>query len=331
MAALILIYGEIDGEKLSTSTKEALGIGRNIADALPGELIVLIIGGHIDDYVTKEAVCFGADKVVVVQNSELRNYQPELYLAVMEGLCKEIDPDIVLMSHSFVGSELAPRLAYRLRGGLATDCIELAIDEKTKQLLRTKPIYGGNVLTVCVSESKPQMATIREKVFPLPEGDAERMGEVVRLDSAIKPPLKKTKFIERIEEVAPGIKLEQADVIVCGGRGMGSAEAFAQLEQLAGILGGAVAGTRPACEKGWINPRLQVGLTGKKVSPKLYIAVGVSGAIQHMAGIIGAKCIVAIDKDPDANILNHAHYGAIGDYREILPAFKEKLEEMSKK
>lgn len=329
MATKILVYGETDKENFTTSAKEVLGIGRKLADTLAGELVGVIIGEKVKGN-AKEAISFGVDKVVVVENSELRDYHPELYLAVLEKLCKDIDPDILLMSQNFIGADLAPRIAYRLGGGLTTDCVDLAIDEETKRLLRTKPIYGGNVLAVYCSECRPQMATIREKVFPPAERDEGRKGEVISFDADIDVSIKKVKCIERIEEDISGVKLEQAEVIVCGGRGMGSFEGFSQLEELAKILGGAVAGTRPTCEKGWLNSRLQVGLTGKKVAPKLYIAVGVSGAIQHMAGV-GSKCIVAINKDPEANIFNEAHYGAVGDYKEILPSFKKKVKDIFEK
>ena len=330
MAAKILIYGETDEKHVSPSTKEVLGIGRKLADTLAAELVGVFIGERENENV-EEAISFGADKVVVVENIELRNYHPELYLSVMEKVCKAIDPDILLMSQNFVGSDLAPRIAYRLAGSLTTDCVDLAIDPETKRLLCTKPIYGGIARAGYSTECRPQMATLREKAFPLPEPDETRKGEVIPFDTEIDFSTRKVKLIERVEEEdIASARLEHAEAIVCGGRGMGSLEAFRELEELAQILGGAVAGTRPTCERGWLNPRLQVGLTGKKVAPKLYIAVGVSGAVQHMAGI-GSKCIVAINKDPDANIFKEAHYGAVGDYNEILPSFKKKIKEIVEK
>lgn len=326
VAAKILVFGEAPTGSFTTSTKEVLGIGRKLADALAGDVVGIMIGDKVQDS-AREALSFGVDKVLVIENPELREYHPDLYLAVMEDICREIDPDILLMGQTFLGADLAPRLAFRLGGGLTTDCVDLAIDKETNRLLCTKPIYGGNVLAVYCSEGRPQMAAIREKVFPLPVADKGRKGEVIVLDREIDLSGKKLEYVERIEEETSGVKLEEAEVIVCGGRGMGSSEAFGQLEELAKIMKGAIVGTRPTCEKGWINSRLQVGLTGKKVAPKLYIAVGVSGAIQHMAGV-GSKCIVAINKDPEANIFNEAHYGAVGDYKEILPSFKEKLKEL---
>jgi len=329
VAAKILVLGNTNEKHVSTSTKEVLGIRRKLSDNLAGELVGIFIGNQAIENV-KEAISFGADKVIVVENVELGNYHPELYLAVMEKLCKAIDPDMLLMSCDFVAADLAPRIATRLGGVLTTDCVDLAIDSETKKLLCTKPIYGGIALAVYSSESRPQMATIRENVFSFSAPNEMRKGEMTTFDAEIDFDKKKIMLIERIKEDIPGIKLEKAEAIVCGGRGMGSSEAFRQLEELAQVLGGAVAGTRPTCEKGWLSPRLQVGLTGKKVFPKLYIAVGVSGAIQHMAGV-GSKCIVAINKDPGANIFKEAHYGAVGDYKDILPAFKEKIKEILEK
>ena len=327
MATKILIYGETDKENLTTSTKEILGIGKKLADTLAGEVVGVFIGEQVKEN-AQEAISFGVDKVVLVENSELRDYQPELYLAVMEKLCKEIEPDILLMSHNFIGAELAPRLACRLKGGLTTDCVDLAIDQETKQLLRTKPIYGGNITAVYCSAVKPQIATIRDKVFPALEKDDSRKGEIISFVPDISFSIPKIKYIKKVTEDFQGKKLEESEVIVCGGRGMGSQEAFAELDQLAKILNGALGGTRPTVEKGWIHSRLQIGLTGVKVSPKLYLAIGVSGSIQHIAGVIGSKIIVAINKDPEANIFNEAHYGVVGDYKEILPAFKEKIREL---
>jgi electron transfer flavoprotein alpha subunit len=212
-----------------------------------------------------------------------------------------------------------------LRTILTTDCIDLTLDPETKLLQRTKPIYGGNALAVYRSHRTPHIATIRDKTFSPIARDSARRGKVV----AFRPELDFAKatitLIEVREEKTLGPKIEDADVIVCGGRGIGDSQGFAELEELAKIIGGTVAGTRPAVEKGWILPQRQVGLTGRKVSPKLYLAIGVSGAIQHIAGMVGSQCIVAINKDPEANIFKEAHYGAVGDYREIIPAFKKTI------
>jgi electron transfer flavoprotein alpha subunit len=324
----ILIYGETQGKQLAGSTKELLGIGRRLADLANDKVFVLLIGEEEIAHCGKEAICFGADEVFLTEDKRLQHYQPELWLEISEALCNQINPAIVLMSHNALGADLAPRVAFRLKTSLTVDCIDVALDPETKLLQRTKPIYGGNALAVYRSPATPQIATIREKTFSPGEQDDSRKGTVVPFNPELDFSKTQIKIIEVIEEETPGIKLEDAEAIVCGGRGVGDSEGFAELEELAEMLGGAVAGTRPASEKGWIPPRLQVGLTGKKVSPKLYLAVGVSGAIQHIAGMVGSKCIVAINKDPEANIFNEAHYGAVGDYREILPAFKEKVKEL---
>jgi len=324
----ILICGEIQGRELTGSTRELLGIGRRLADISNDKVLVLLIGEEGVAHCGKEAICFGADEVFVTEDKRLKDYQPELWVEISEALCKHLDPGIILMSHNTVGADLAPRIAFRLKTSLTMDCIDLTLAPETKLLQRTKPIYGGNALAVYRSPATPQIATIRDKTFsPVVRNDA-RTGKVAAFNPELDSSKTKIKLIGVIKEETPGLKLEDAEAIVCGGRGVGDSEGFAELKELAEMLGGAVAGTRPASEKGWIPPRLQVGLSGKKVSPKLYLAVGVSGAIQHIAGMVGSKCIVAINKDPEANIFKEAHYGAVGDYREILPAFKEKVKEL---
>jgi len=324
----ILICGQIEGEVLADSTRELLGVGRGLADLANDKVLAFFIGNEGIAHRGKEAICFGADEVFVTEHKRLDHYQPELWLEISEALCRQINPAIVLMSHNKLGADLAPRLAFRLKTSLTMDCIDLTIDHETKLLQRTKPIYGGNALAVYRSPATPQIATVRDKTFSPVERNDARTGKVAAFNSELDFSKTKIKLIEVIEEENLGKKLEDAEVIVCGGRGVGDTQGFAELENLAKMLGGAVAGTRPASEKGWIPPGLQVGLTGKKVSPKLYLAVGVSGAIQHIAGIVGSKCIVAINKDPEANIFKEAHYGAIGDYRKILPGFRGKVKEL---
>jgi len=330
MGGGILVIGETLKNRLTPATLELLKAGRGLADALQNDLIGLFIGLGVG-IAAAEAVHYGADKVLAVENSDLERYQPELYLAGLEKVCKGLNPAAVLLTHNSIGADLAPRIAFRLGTGLTTDCLDLGIDPETRSLLCTKPIYGGNVMAVYTNQSKPPVATIREKAFPPARWDEGREGEIISYDLDVDCSVKKIDFIEKVADDIPGVKLEEADVIVCGGRGIGDpdeCDGVAQLYELAAVLGGAVAGSRPVCEKGWLHPRLQVGLTGKKVTPKIYIAVGVSGASQHLAGMLGAKTIVAINSDPKANIFKECHYSGIGDYREILPAFTKKVKEL---
>lgn len=320
----VVLFIQCGRSNLTEACRELMGIGTRLADDLDGPLTAVVVGDEIGKEEAK-AICSGVNRAIVVKNSELQNYDPDLYGAVLEKLCREIAPTIVLFNHDRVGADLAPRLAVRMKTGVILDCVDLSINKETKRLAATKPVYGGSILAVYSSVSDPQLASIREKVFPPLDLGKQRSCEIEVRHPELDYSLKRIKVLETVKEELAGPKLEDADVIICGGRGIGSAEEFSHLSDLAKILGGALAGTRPSCEKGWIHPRQQIGLTGVKVAPKLYIAVGVSGAIQHMAGVIGAKTIVAINKDPDANIFREAHYGVVGDFKEILPSFLMKL------
>jgi electron transfer flavoprotein alpha subunit len=324
----VLIYGEVTEGRLDSISLELLGIGRKLADDLGQELGAVLLGSGIGD-AAKEAILFGADKVYVVDDPVLKDYQTDSYTAVMEKVCKQLLPDILLLGQTSIGRDLAPRLAFRLGTGVTMDCIELAIDPETKLMVETKPVYGGNALAVLVCEqTKPQIATIRVKAMEPLARDDSRTGEVISIPAELDPAAIRTKVLDKVKEEVVGIKLEDAKLVVCGGRGIGSAEGFSQLEELAKLLGGAVGATRPPCDSGWVPAHLQVGLTGKIVTPDVYIGVGLSGSSQHIAGISGAKNIIAINRDPEANIFKVAHYGAVGDYKKVVPSFIEKCKEL---
>lgn len=324
----VLIYGEVTEGRLDSISLELLGIGRKLADDLGQELGAVLLGSGIGD-AAKEAILFGADKVYVVDDPVLKDYQTDSYTAVMEKVCKQLLPDILLLGQTSIGRDLAPRLAFRLGTGVTMDCIELAIDPETKLMVQTKPVYGGNALAVLVCEqTKPQIATIRVKAMEPLARDDSRTGEVISIPAELDPAAIRTKVLDKVREEVVGIKLEDAKVVVCGGRGIGSAEGFSQLEELAKLLGGALGATRPPCDSGWVPAHLQVGLTGKIVTPDVYIGVGLSGSSQHIAGISGAKNIIAINKDPEANIFKVAHYGAVGDYKKVMPSFIQKCKEL---
>jgi electron transfer flavoprotein alpha subunit len=208
------------------------------------------------------------------------------------------------------------------------DCVALSIDPATKRMLQTKPVYGGNALAIQICESDPQIATVRSKAMAPLEKDAARKGEIINVPGAFDPAKIRTRVVDRKIEAAAGVKLEDARVVVTGGRGIGGAEGFKQLEELARALKGAVGASRPACDNKWVSDTLQVGLTGKIVSPDLYIAVAVSGSSQHLSGCSGARVIVAINKDPEANIFKVAHYGIVADWKKALPAFTAKVKEL---
>ncbi len=326
---MILCIGEIQEGKVLSVTLEALGIGRKLADELGKELSCAILGKDLDG-LSQELIYHGADKVYILEDELLKEYNSDAYVQACEKLSRETSPEIILIGHTVMGRDLAPRLAFRLGGGLVTDCINLEIDKEKGLLKMTKPVYGGNALAEYTTEKKPQMATVRPKAFE-PVRDEGRKGEVVKFDPGIDKGKVKIKVVDRKKEEVVGVKLEDADVVICGGRGIGGPEGFAQLEELAKLLGGAVGATRPPCDNGWVPPHYQIGLTGKIVTPNLYIGIALSGSSQHLAGMSGSKHIIAINKDPEANIFKVAEFGVVGDYKKVLPAFIRKCKEILEK
>ncbi len=324
----VVIVGELADGNLASITTELLGVGRKLADDLGQELSALFIGSGIGE-AANEAIFFGADKVYVVDKPLFRDYLTDSYVGAVEKFVKQVEPDILLLGHTALGIDAAPMLAFRLEVELTQDCVELAIDPETKLLQKTKPIYGGNALAVYVGEEgRLQMATIRAKAMESLTRDASRDGEIVPFDPELDEAAIRGKVIDKVKDEITGVKLEDADVVVCGGRGLGGADAFQQFEEFARILNAAVGATRPPCDAKWCPDYYQIGLTGKIISPSLYIGIALSGSSQHLAGMSGSKTIVAVNKDPEANIFNIAHYGVVGDFKKALPAFMEKCREI---
>jgi len=323
----VMVYGEGAAGKLMAITTELLSCGRKLADDLGEELSAVLVGSEVSS-LAHEAIAFGADKVYIVEDTLLKDYQTDSYVLVMEKVVKQVLPQVLLLGQTSIGSDLAPRLAFRLETTAAMDCIELAIEPESKRLLQTKPVYGGNARAIFTSESYPQIATVRAKVMSPLERDTSRQGEVITIEADLDPSAIRTKVLEKVPQEIEGIRLEDAEVVVSGGRGIGSAEGFKQLEELARLLKGAVGATRPPCDNGWVPDMLQVGLTGKIVAPDLYIAVALSGSSQHMSGCSGSKNIVAINKDPEANIFREARFGVVGDWRKVLPVLADKVKEL---
>lgn len=323
----VAVFCEIvSGNLLSIST-EGLGIGRKLADDLGQKLSAVLIGSGIGDK-AKEAIAYGADKTYVVDDPILKDYQTDSYVAAMQKVMEQVAPQVLIMGQNDIGRDLAPRLAFRLETTVTMDCVELAIDAGSKRLLRTKPVYGGNALAVFTGDTHPQIVTIRTKAMTPLEPDTSRQGEIINVDAGIDASIVRTKIIERVEEEVTGIKLEDAEVVVAGGRGIGNPEGFKQLEELAKVLKGAVGASRPPCDNDWVPDTLQIGLTGKIIAPEVYIAVAISGSSQHLSGCSGSKNIIAINKDAEANIFRQARFGAVGDWKKILPAFTAKLKEL---
>jgi electron transfer flavoprotein alpha subunit len=323
----VMVYCEVAEGKLKTIATELLGGGRKLANDLGDELCAVLVGSGVAG-LAQEAIAFGADKAYVVDDPLLKDYQTDSYVSVMEKVIKQVMPKIVILGQTSIGRDLAPRLAFRMGTTASLGCTELAIDPQSKRLLQTKPVYGGNAQAVFTCEADPQIATVRAKAMSPLAPDASRKGEVIKIDAGLDPSAIRSKVLEKRKEEVAGIKLEDAPVVVAGGRGIGSADGFKQLEELAKMFKGAVGATRPPCDNGWVPGGAQIGLTGKIVAPDLYVAVAISGASQHMSGCSGSKNIVAINKDAEANIFREARFGVVGDWKKILPAFTSKVKEL---
>jgi electron transfer flavoprotein alpha subunit len=326
---LMILIETVDG-KLTNMSQELLGAGRKLANDLAEELSALLVGAGVSN-IANEAIAFGADKVYIVDSPLLKDYRTDAYVAVVEKVAKQINPRIILMGQTTIGRDLAPRAACRLATGAILDCIALEIDAATKQLLMTKPVYGGNARAIYTMDTLPQVATVRSKAMTALIADSARKGTVVTIDAGLNAADIKTNVLQKVVAETEGIKLEDASVVVAGGRGIGGPEGFKQLEQLAKVLKGAVGATRPPCDAGWMPDTVQIGLTGKIVSPYVYFAVAISGASQHMAGCSGSKNIIAINRDAEAAIFKEARFGVVGDWKKIIPAFEAKVKELQSK
>lgn len=324
----ILVVGEVAEGKLVPITAETLGAGRRLADELKEQLDCILISDKVGD-AAKAAVAAGADKVLVAEDAALKDYENDAYMQVVEKAAKDLNPRIILMGQTSMGRDLAPRLSFRLGVSAVMDCLELAIDPATKFLQCTRPVYGGNAKAIFTSEALPQIATVRQKAMaPIPP-DAARKGDIVPFQVALDASKIRARVTQTVKEEVAGVKVEDAQVVVSGGRGMGGPEPFQkELAELAKLFKGAVGASRPPCDNKWVPDTMQIGLTGKIIAPELYIAVGISGSSQHMSGCSGAKTIVAINKDPEANIFKEARFGVVGDWKVILPAFTQKVKEL---
>lgn len=324
----IWVLIETEEGKAKTVGFELLTPGRRLADKI-GEKLVAVIPGCGADEAAAQAAAYGADEVLLIEGEEYRRYGTDVVTDCMTMLAEKYRPLVILMGATNNGRDMGPRLACRLKTGLTADCTALDIDAETKNVEWTRPAFGGNLMaTILCPEHRPQMGTVRPGVFKKPtEKEQEEVGnreaavetKIIREESAIDPARIRTEIVERIIEVAQSVNLEEAEIIVSGGRGIGKAENFSYIRELAELLGGAVGASRACVDADWIPHAHQVGQTGKTVAPKLYIACGISGAIQHLAGMSGAETVVAINKDPDAPIFGVADYGIVGDLLEVIP------------
>ncbi|MBN1289515.1 MAG: electron transfer flavoprotein subunit alpha/FixB family protein [Actinobacteria bacterium] len=322
---IISVVGEFaeDGS-IAPVTLELLGIGRELAGG-SGKQVAVVIAGPADESVTGNLIAQGADKVYVAESIE-RKYSPEGYVKMLDALCNQVKPGVLLIGHSPVGLDLAPRIAFDLNVGLVTDSIK--VEWSGDKLKCYKQVYGGIAVAVYSFNTSPQIVSIRQRVGTPIARDDSRSGNVEKLDVDFDASAARYNWLEKVEEETTEIRLEDAEVIVAGGRGMGGGEEFKQLYELATVLNCAVGASRPPCDSGWIPSSRQVGITGKIVSPDVYIAFGISGATQHLTGMQDSKSIIAVNTDAEANIFQVADYGVVGDLKEIIPAFTNKLKEL---
>ncbi|MBU0581120.1 MAG: FAD-binding protein [Candidatus Margulisbacteria bacterium] len=321
----IWVFAEQRDGEVQDVVFELLSKGRELADKLKTELSAVLLGDKVKEQM-KILFAYGADTVYLVENPQLAEYNTDPYTDVLSDLIKKYKPEIVLTGATSVGRALIPRVAVRVKTGLTADCTSLEIDDKKKILLQTRPAFGGNIMaTIICPNHRPQMSTVRHKVLKKNTPDMSRAGKIIEEKANIKD--MRTKIIEVLHEMGNKVNLAEAEIIVSGGRGLGGPENFKIIEELAKELGGAVGASRSAVDAGWIPAYHQVGQTGKTVCPKVYIACGISGAIQHLAGMSSSENIIAINKDPDAPIFHVADYGIVGDLFEVVPAMTKVLKE----
>jgi len=312
---------QFEGQAGSISWEMA-GKGRQLADQLGVALTACVLGSDVEP-IAQEAIAYGADRVFLVDDPTLSSYRTDPYAAVMVDLVEHYKPEILIMGASSRGRDLAGSIATRLVTGLTADCTGLEIDPETRQLKQTRPAFGGNIMaTILCPNHRPQMATVRHRVFEVPGKDGSHEGQIVRERALMVEDEIAAKVIGFLSE-EENVNLADARIIVSGGRGVKGPEGFEPIRELAQVLGGAVGASRAAVDAGWIPYAHQVGQTGRTVRPDLYIACGISGAIQHLAGMRTAKVIVAINRDPEAPIFEVAHYGIVGDLFEVVPALTE--------
>ena len=321
----IWVYAEQRDGVIQDVSFELTAKGRELAAQRGTELTAVLLGHNVKDKAA-QLFGYGADKVLVVDHPMLAGFDSDAYADVFAKLVKKYKPEAVIAGGTSIGRTFIPRVAIRVKTGLTADCTGLDIDEKDKILLQTRPAFGGNIMaTIICPNHRPQMATVRHKVFKKGTPDVSRQGQII--EEVTDVTAGRSKVVEVIREMSNEINVAEADIIVSGGRGLGGPEKFALLHDLAKELGAAVGASRGAVDSGWISSFHQVGQTGKTVCPKLYIACGISGAIQHLVGMNSSQTIVAINKDPNAPIFDVADYGIVGDLNEVVPVLTKVLRE----
>ena len=328
MSKDVYVIAEQRDGKIQKVSVELVGEATKLAKDLGEKVVAVLLGSNVTDK-AQELIQYGADKVVVVDDPMLEKYATEPYAKAVTAVIKELEPEIVLYGATSIGRDLAPRVSARVHTGLTADCTKLAINEETKLLHMTRPAFGGNIMaTIVCKNHRPQMATVRPGVMSALAKDETRTGEVVNFKVDFVPADMNVEIIEEVKETRKTVDITDAKVLVSGGRGIGSPEFVPVLQEAADVLGGIVSGSRPVIEAGWLSKERQVGQTGKTVRPNLYLACGISGAIQHVAGMESSEVVISINKDDNAAIFSVSDLGVVGDVKVILPKLIESIKKV---
>ena len=306
---------------------ELLNAARPLAAEKGCELVAVVIGKGIEK-AAQDAIAYGADSVIAVEGDEYELYTTDAFTHALVALVEKYKPETLMIGATNNGRDMAPRISCRLNTGLTADCTAIGIDEDTGNIAWTRPTFGGNLMaTIMCPDNRPQMGTVRPGVFKKGIYDPTRTGNILHEDIHIAPEKIRTTLKKRVQEVVQGINLTEADIIVAGGRGVGSAENFSKLQELADVLGGTLGCSRAVVDAGWLSHVHQVGQSGKTVAPRIYFAIGISGAVQHLVGMTGSETVIAINNDPQAPIFEVADYSIVGDLNEVVPALTAVLRE----
>jgi len=321
----VWVFAEQSENRLARVSMELVGKGRELADKLGVDLTAFLLGESVEA-LAEELICYGADRVLLADDPVLKDYRSEIYTDIIAEQAMEERPEVIIVGASPIGRDLTPRLSFRVNAGCTADCTILDIDEENRLLVSTRPAFGGNVMaTIICPDHRPQMSTVRPGVMPLPDKDETRKGEIIRLDPSIKEEDIQVEILESVRAKTDGVNIQEAERVVAVGMGAESEETVGRLKELAELLEAEIGASRLAVEAGWFDHDCQVGQTGKTIRPELYVACGISGAVQHTAGMSGSKIIIAINRDSNAEIFNFADYGIVGDLEKVVPAIIAEL------
>jgi electron transfer flavoprotein alpha subunit len=324
----IFICGETRDGEVAAVTRELITAGRKLADQAGAPLAALLVERSPGE-TAASLIAHGVDRVFPIDSPPLGEGAPGDEAALLTAACRQLNPSVLLFGDTDVCRDVAAVIAMRLNGSITLDCTDVTLDTGSGALLQHKPVYGGNAVAVWASEAgRFRVATLRPRSFSPAGADPARSGEVVNLSVEVEEAGRQAVLLETVREQVRGRKLEEARVVIAGGGGVGGVEGFALLEELAAALNGAIGASRVPCDEGWKPLSLEIGQTGHYVSPGLYLAVGISGAPQHMVGCAGARVLVAVNRDPDANVFKEADFGVVGDFREVLPGFIRRYREL---